>query len=144
LSEKQEGIYSRDKRKSFIDYLDECGLEAYQELFEMMTSPKFNLSEEKAHEKASEIMAKNIRILNSEKDQQHFEAYGWVKVYSTKIEQAVYFVKDKELTCKLPDKSLPVFTQKDIEALKGLDSKEMALIMEAKALFGGDLKIEET
>ncbi len=129
--------YTKYLKKTFIDYLDDTEREAYQEYFEIMISPKFNLSEQQAHIKATEIMTRNIRVLNNETDQRHFEAYGWVRVYSTKVKQEVYFVKDMSVIYKLPDKSLPVFTQNDIKALKGLDGKEMAAIMLGKVLFDG-------
>ena len=40
---------------------------------------------------------------------------------------------------KVPDSSLPKYTQAEIEALKGLTIEELQIMHEAKKLFGGTI-----
>lgn len=48
-----------------------------------------------------------------------FKRQGYVKVHSPTSGHAIYIVKNSEVAKLVPDKSIPIFLEKDLEALTG-------------------------
>lgn len=65
-----------------------------------------------------------------------FEKRGWLEM-ETSGKDKYYLVKNKML--KVPDRSLPKLTMKDIEKLKGLDEEEKDLMINALGIFKGSM-----
>lgn len=128
----------------FINKLNDDEFKTYQQYLLEVQRQEPKWDEDQIAKKAEELMIRNIRILKEKKDTDHFKTHGWVKIFSSLLQQEVYLVMNMGETRKLPDQSLPVFTPEDIEALKGLDQAEMTAIMEAKVLFGGPIRTDET
>jgi len=122
---------------------------AYDELLEEILSDKYKgteleLSFEEAQKKALETIAKSSKIIeeNEKENAKQFIRQGWIKIYSTYIHQSIYLIKNKSYESAVPDKSIPTFTMKDIQALRGLTREEATPIITAKILFGGSITIE--
>ena len=60
---------------------------------------------------------------------------GWVQIWSTYLNEPIYLVRHKSV--KVPDPSIPKYTQVEIEALKGLNLEELMTLHEAKRIFEG-------
>jgi hypothetical protein len=71
-----------------------------------------------------------------------FRGQRFVQIYSKYLNESFYLVQHKLM--KVPDNSLPKYTQAEIEALKGLTIEELQTLHEAKILFGGTIHEKET
>jgi len=127
----------------FIDHLTETEREYYLDLLEIMESPKFGLDRETAEHEAGKIIARHRQRLQSEQAAKDFNRDGYIKIFSTVLNRAVYLARDEPAASQVPDQSLTVFTFGDMESLKGLEPAEALFLMEAKILFGGRIKITE-
>ena len=71
---------------------------------------------------------------------QDYRRYGYVKIFSTVLNRAVYLAKHEQAAKRVPDRDIPVYTESDIEAVKGLDPEVAKVLLEARILFGGPIK----
>jgi hypothetical protein len=62
---------------------------------------------------------------------------GWVQIFSTYLNVSIYLAKDNRV--KVPDSSIPRYTQKEIEGLKNLTLDELKTLHEVKVLFRGTI-----
>jgi hypothetical protein len=63
---------------------------------------------------------------------------GWVKIWSGYLEESIYLVRDELV--RVPDRSIPRYTQGEAEALNGLTIDEIQTLHEAKIVFKGTVK----
>jgi len=129
----------------FIDHLTETEREYYLNLVEFMESPEHGMGLETAKPEAGRIIARNRQLLQIQQAAQDYKRYGYIKIFSTVLGEAVYLVKHKGVAERVPDQSLPVFTEKD---LLELDARELPpeltkTILECKVLFGGSIAKKE-
>ena len=52
--------------------------------------------------------------------------------------------KNDHAAKRVPDKSLPVFLESDLEAVKGLALEEAKILLEARILLGGPITVEDS
>ena len=64
-----------------------------------------------------------------------FREQRCIQIYSKYLNESFYLVRHKLM--KVPDSSLPKYTQAEIESLKSLTVEELQTMHEAKKLFGG-------
>jgi len=126
----------------FIDHLTDTERQYFDDLLEIMKSPKFGLDRETAEREAGKVVTKYRQHLQSEQAAKDYRRDGYIKIFSTVLNQAVYLAKDEESASQVPDRSLTVFTVADMESVKGLKPSEALVLMEGKILFGGRIKIE--
>ena len=62
---------------------------------------------------------------------------GWIQIYSTYLESNIYLVRDDAI--RVPDSSIPKYTQAEIQSLKDLTLDELKTLHEAKVLFKGKI-----
>ena len=62
---------------------------------------------------------------------------GWIQIYSTYLESNIYLVRDDAI--RVPDPSIPKYTQAEIQSLKYLTLDELKTLHEAKVLFKGKI-----
>ena len=62
---------------------------------------------------------------------------GWIQIYSTYLESNIYLVRDDAI--RVPDPSIPKYTQAEIQSLKDLTLDELKTLHEAKVLFKGKI-----
>ena len=48
--------------------------------------------------------------------------------------------KHEQAAKRVPDRDIPVYTESDIEAVKGLDPEVAKVLLETRILFGGPIK----
>lgn len=127
------------ERLDFIDHLDETTREYYLNLMEIMQSPKFALDKETAEQKAGAIITRHRQPLQIQQAVHDYKRYGYIKIFSTILGEAVYLAKDERSIKRVPDKNLPVFTEKDLMELdpKELGPEMVKSLLECKVLFGG-------
>ena len=131
------------ERLDFIDHLTETEREYYLNLVEIMQSPKFGMDLEAAQQEAGRIIARTRQPLQIQQAIQDYKKYGYCQIFSAVLEKRVYLVRDDVAAKKVPDKSLPPFLESDIEAVKGLSKEEAKMLLEARILFGGPIKVED-
>lgn len=139
------GKYSMDSisHSPALDHLTETEREAYREWFEIITTGKAQLSPEEAHAEAMKLLIKTSRLLKIDQAAQDYKLDGYIKIYSTKLNRSVYLAKDERAKRRIPDKSLQVFMECEIKALRGLSPDELMLILEAKAMLNFNGVIED-
>ena len=131
-------------QRCLLNLLTEAEREAYQECVEfLMASDKHKMDRESAESEATRWIVRNKQVLQARDAAENYRRYGYVKIFSTVLNQAIYFAKDKQVAKIVPDQSLPVFTESDMAALKGLSREEAKVVMEGKIIFNGPIRIEE-
>jgi len=65
---------------------------------------------------------------------QDYRRYGYIRIFSTVLGKAVYLAQDERAAKGVPDDSIPVFLESDIQA------EEAKVLLEAMILFGGSIK----
>jgi len=125
-----------------LDNLTETERQAYQGWYDVMVGDKFNMSPERADAEAMALLLKTSRILKIEQASKDYKRDGYIKIFSTKLNRPVYLAKDEPAKMRVPDKSLQVFLESEIQAFNGLSSDELTLMLEAKAIFNfnGEIK----
>jgi len=126
-----------------ISHLTDGEREVFQEYFEIMTSPKFNLPRDRAEREAFELVTRNRRELQPRQAARDYKLDGYIKIYSTVLEQDIYFAKDERMAKRVLDQSLPVFTEAELECLQGLKQDEVKTIMEVKIEFDGSINLKQ-
>ena len=66
-----------------------------------------------------------------------YRKQGWIQIFSGHLNQRIYLVNNERI--KVPDSSIPRYTQKEIEALKGLSLEEVKTLHQAKEIFKGKI-----
>jgi hypothetical protein len=126
-----------------LDNLTEAEREAYQGWYDVMVGEKFNMSPDEAHAEAMVLLLKTSRMLKLAQATHDYEQDGYQKIFSTKLNRNIYLAKDEQAKKRVPDKSLQVFVESEIDALKGLSADEQMLMLEAKTIFNFNGVIED-
>ena len=95
-----------------------------------------------AEQEAAKLMARSKQVLQLPQAVKEYKRYGYIKIWSTVLDEAIYLAKDKETGKRVPDQRLPVFTEEDLKELdaKTLTPQEAKIIMLTKSVFGGSIK----
>jgi len=128
---------------SLLDHLTNAEQEAFHEYVDLMISEQFKMPMEEAKQEAARLVARNKRSLQIKQAKEDYERYGYIKIFSTILNQAVYLARDEEAAKRVPDRSLPVFTEADLECFRGLELAEAKVLMEAKLVFGGSIVFQD-
>ncbi|MFQ5674048.1 MAG: hypothetical protein ACE5G9_13265 [Nitrospinales bacterium] len=94
-------------------------------------------SEAQAQAKAMELL-ENSRLRREKRLLETAALYrerGWVRIYFTYLGRSIYLVRDSSV--KVPNPSLPVYTESETLVLKGLPREELLTLHEARSVFGG-------
>ena len=73
------------------------------------------------------------RSIHIEEATRLYQKQGLVQIFSGYLNQSVYLVKNKLI--RVPDLSIPRYTKKETEALRGLTLDELKTLHEAKVIF---------
>lgn len=125
-----------------LDHLTETERQAYHGWYEVMTGKNFNMSQYEAHAEARKLLLKTSRLLKIEQALKDYKLDGYLKIFSTKLNREIYLARDGKVKSRVPDKSLQVFLESEIETLKGLNPDELMLMLEAKAILNFNGLIE--
>ena len=127
---------------SLFDHLTPAEKEAFHEYVDLMTSEKFKMPLVEAEQEAAKLMARSKQVLQLPQAVKEYKRYGYIKIWSTVLDEAIYLAKDEKTGKRVPDKCLPVFTEEDLKELdaKTLTPQEAKLIMSTKSVFGGSIK----
>jgi len=134
---------SENPNLTILDHLDETSKEAFREYVDLMTGPKFKMPLEQARTEASQLVLRNLRTLQLQQAAKDYRKYGWVKIYSTALEQTLYLAEDQGAARRVSDKDIPVFLESDIDAVKGLGPEMAKVLLEARLIFNGPLMVED-
>ena len=66
-----------------------------------------------------------------------YKKRGWVQIYSTYLNRTIYLVRNEGV--KVPTSDLPVYTESEVNALRGLSREEVLTLHEAKVIFKGTI-----
>jgi len=78
-----------------------------------------------------------INPIHLEEATRLYRKRGWVQIFSGHLNQRIYLVKNERV--QVPDSSIPRYTQKEIEVLKGLSLEEVTTLHQAKEMFKGEI-----
>jgi len=125
-----------------MPHLTDGEREAYQEYIEEMTSSKHNLTVDQAKIGAMQLVLRPKQTLQNRQAAKEYKLDGYIKIWSTVLDEAIYLAKDEKTGKRVPDKCLPVFTEEDLKELdaKTLTPQEAKIIMLTKSVFGGSIK----
>jgi hypothetical protein len=96
-----------------------------------------------AEKEAAGLVVRNKQALQLQQARKDYERYGYIKIFSTVLNQVVYLVRDQSVAIRVPDLSLPVFTESELKCLQGLEPDEAKLLMESKIIYGGTIRSKE-
>ena len=71
-----------------------------------------------------------------------YKKRGWIQIYSDRIKKHIYLARDNLVN--VPDSSLLVLLPEELEALRGLNDEELALMVEVRTIFPGVLSIGDS
>ncbi len=127
---------------SLFDHLTPAEKEAFHEYVDLMTSEKFKMPLAEAEQEADKLVACSKQVLQLPEAVKEYKRYGYIKIWSTVLDEAVYLAKDEKTGKRVPDQRFPVFTEDDLKELdaKTLTPQEAKLIMSTKSVFGGSIK----
>lgn len=120
-----------------LDHLTDSEREAYEEYLEIMTSQKFTMDRNSAEQEAMRLVLRAKRVFQARQAAKDYKQVGFVKIFSTVLDQAVYMAKNEQAARRVPDRSLPVYLESEVLACKGLDREEAMFLLEAKIIFEG-------
>ena len=125
-----------------FDHLTPAEKEAFHEYVDLMTAEKFKMPRAEAEQEAAKLVARSRQVLQLPQAVKEYKRYGYVKIWSTVLDEPIYLAKDKETGKRVPDRHLPVFTEEDLKALdaKTLTPQEAKAIILTKAVFGGSIE----
>ncbi|MCH7499172.1 MAG: hypothetical protein IH886_04070 [Nitrospinae bacterium] len=126
----------------FADLLTETERQYYHDLLEIMQSKKFGMSQDAAKQEAGRIIARNRQPLQVKQAAQDYKKYGYCRIFSTVLNAVVYLARDQGAAKRVPDQDIPIFIESDFEAVKGLGKEEAKVLLEARILFVGPIKVE--
>ena len=63
---------------------------------------------------------------------------GWLQIFSAHLNLSIYLVRNQAV--KVPDLSIPRYTQEETEALRDLTLDELKTLHEAKVIFNGTIQ----
>ena len=137
-----EPIGARVDASPSMSHLTDGEREAYQGYLEEMTSSKHNFTMDKAKSEAMQLVLRPKQTLQNRQAAKEYKLDGYIKIWSTVLDQAVYLARDEKTGKRVPDQCLPVFTEDDLKELdaKTLTPQEAKLIMSTKSVFGGSIK----
>ena len=127
-----------------IDRLTDAEREAYREYIQIMVSPKFNLPMEQAEREAMHLVMRAKPALQARQAAEDYRRFGYVKIFSAVLGRSVYMARNEQAAKRVPDKSIPVFLESDVEAAKGLSQEEIKVLLEARILLGGPITVEDS
>ncbi|MCH7500227.1 MAG: hypothetical protein IH886_09490 [Nitrospinae bacterium] len=136
-------VDSENPDLTILEHLDETSRGAFREYVDLMNDPKFKMPIEQARQEAMRLVLRNLRTLQIQQAAKDYRKQGWVKIYSTVLGRAVYLVRVQQAVKRLPDQDIPIFLESDIEEVKGLTSDEAKVLLEARILFDGPVKVED-
>jgi len=67
-----------------------------------------------------------------------YQERGWLQIFSAHLNQSIYLIRDQAV--KVPDPSIPRYTQEETEALRDLTLDELKTLHEAKLIFNGTIQ----
>ena len=127
----------------FVNLLTETERGHYFKLLEIMQSDKFGMDRETAEREAGKMITRKRSPLQERQAAEDYRRYGYVKIFSTVLERAVYLVRDQTASRRVPDKNIPVFLEGDLGAVKGLCPGTAKLLLEVRLIFGGPITVED-
>lgn len=82
--------------------------------------------------------AKLPNRIHLEEAAQVYRERGWLQIFSAHLNQSIYLVRNQAV--KVPDPSIPRYTQEETEALRHLTLDELKTLHEAKLIFNGTIQ----
>lgn len=133
-----------ERGSTFFELLTETEQAAYAGWFDVMVNGESKMSEEEAHKKASELLAKSSRILQARENLKMYQATGTLKIYSTILDKHIFLAKDSRAKRLLEEqwksREIPasdIYLESEIQELAGLRGEELTLMLEAREIFKG-------
>jgi len=126
-----------------LNYLTPVEREAFHEYVDLMTSDKFKMPLAKAKQEAAQLVARNKRSLQIQQAKSDYKRYGYIKIFSTLLNKAIYLAKDEQAAKRVPDQRLPLCTEAELECFRGLELAEAKVLMEGKLVFGGSIVFQD-
>ena len=81
------------------------------------------------------------QVLQIQETAEEYRRKGWVKIFSAYLKTELYLVRDESV--RVPDSSIPRYSQSEVEALEGLSIDEMKTLHEAKMIYRGTINDEK-
>lgn len=81
------------------------------------------------------------RTIQKEEAVRLYRERGWVQIHSGYLGASIYLVKSESV--KTPDAGILRYTENEVLALAGLNPDEIKTMHKVKAVFGGNIKIQD-
>lgn len=77
------------------------------------------------------------RTIHINKAAELFNKRGWIQIFSGYLNSNLFLVRNKKI--RVPDPSLPKYTEKEAMKLHGLTLDELKTLHDAKVIFNGEI-----
>ena len=81
-----------------------------------------------------------LKALDISQAVEDYKRDGIIKIFSAYLEQSIYLARNERCARKVPDKTLPVYLEDELKALKDLSLDELRTLHEAKIIFTGKIQ----
>ena len=78
-----------------------------------------------------------IKALDIIQAVEEYKRDGFIQIFSAYLEESIYLARDENVASRVPDKTLPIYIESELAALKGLSLGELRTLHEAKIIFDG-------
>ena len=78
-----------------------------------------------------------IKALDIGQAVEDYKRDGFIKIFSVYLMQAIYLARDEKAASVVPDKTLPIYIESELAALRDLNLDELRTLHEAKIIFDG-------
>jgi len=78
-----------------------------------------------------------IKALDIGQAVEDYKRDGFIKIFSVYLMQAIYLARDETAASMVPDKTLPIYMESELAALRDLNLDELRTMHEAKEILGG-------
>ena len=82
--------------------------EAFREYVDLMVSEKFRMNRKTAEGEALRLVMRSKQARQARSEAETYRRNGYVKMFSTVLNQLIYFAKDEQATQRVPNQSLPI------------------------------------
>lgn len=139
----EDGPATGESDPPFLGHLNDLERDLCQRSIKAMTELE-GKDQETAIRETTKLLLEHHRVLKFQQATKDLKMDGYLKLYSTVLDQAFYLVRDQTAAEKVPDKSLKFFTIKELQLLKGHSEKEKMLLIKAKIIFNSVIKEKKT
>jgi hypothetical protein len=131
------GALAEKSVSKLLNILSEEGVRVFLERFDLKIQSKGRPISSEVRNILKARKPEIVNTLQIEETAKFYQKQGWIQIYSGHLNTNLYLVRNNQI--KVPDPSLPKYTEKEILKLSELTLDELKTLHEAKVIFKGKI-----